>query len=137
MIRFALILLVVVATPVLGRDLSPYAGKYIGCAVSSGTWVPIATTLSVSGDGLSGDYVFIEAPDRWVPGTLAFASREGDARVTFVWTDIYGTGSASFGFSAGGNRFDGYWTGNGERFPWSGVRQGSGLPQPDCSAPIS
>jgi hypothetical protein len=81
--------------------------------------------------------VFIETPGRWVPGTLAFVSRDGENDITFLWSDIYGTGSASFFFSAGGARFDGYWTGESERFPWNGVRQGSGLPKPDCSAPVA
>lgn len=139
MLRFAsALLLLAAAFPARADDLSRFAGKYVGCAVSGDEWVPIATTLAVDGDKLTGSYVFIETPGRWVPGSLAFAARETDVRLSFSWSDIYGTGTASFSFSAGGARFDGFWTGNGDdRFPWNGVRQGSGLPQPDCSAPVA
>jgi hypothetical protein len=87
---------------------------------------------------MSGSYVFIETPGRWVPGSLAFSSHDAGNRISFAWSDVYGTGTATFSFSAGGARFDGFWTGDGgDRFPWNGVRQGSGLPQPDCSAPVA
>lgn len=132
------LLLLTAISPARADDLSRFAGKFIGCAVSGDEWVPIATTLTVDGDRISGSYVFIETPGRWVPGTLAFSARETGNRLTFSWSDVYGTGAASFSFSAGGARFDGFWTGSGgDRFPWNGVRQGSGLPNPDCSAPVA
>ena len=138
MLRRVLALLLAAAFPAHADDLSRFTGKYVGCAVSGDEWVPIATTLTAAGDGLSGSYVFIETPGRWVPGSLAFSAREDGSRISFTWSDVYGTGTAVFSFSAGGGRFDGFWTGDGgDRFPWNGVRQGSGLPQPDCSAPVA
>jgi len=134
----SVLLVLAAAGPARADDLSRFAGKYVGCAVSGDEWVPIATTLTADGDTLSGSYVFIETPGRWVPGTLAFAARQADNRISFSWSDIYGTGAASFSFTAGGARFDGFWSGAGaDRFPWNGVRQGSGLSNPDCSAPVA
>jgi len=135
---FALALFLFAAAPAAGDDLSRFAGKYIGCTVSSGEWVPIATTLTDRGGSLEGDYVFIESPGRWIPGKLAYVSRDGEMRFAFTWSDIYGAGPAAFAFSADGARFDGFWTGGStERYPWNGVRQGSGLPAPDCTVPVS
>jgi hypothetical protein len=130
------LLLLSVAFPASADDLSRFAGRYIGCAVSGNEWVPIATTLTAEDGTLSGSYVFIETPGRWVPGTLVFSAQE-DNHLSFSWTDIYGTGAAQFSFLAGGARFNGFWTGGSDRFPWNGVRQGSGLPKPDCSAPVA
>jgi len=132
----ALLLLTVVFTA-SADDLSRFAGRYIGCAVSGDEWVPIATTLTFEGGMLSGSYVFFESPARWVPGTLVFFAQDAENSVTFSWTDIYGTGAASFSFSSDGARFDGFWTGGSDRFPWNGARQGSGLPKPDCSSPVA
>ncbi len=139
MIRFTICLALASLGPAHADELSRFGGKYVGCAVSAGEWVPIVTTLTVTGETVSGVYVFIEAPGRWVPGKLAFTIREDDNRLAFSWSDVYGTGSASFAFSRDGARFDGFWTGtNGpDRYPWNGVRQGSGLAPPDCSAPVS
>ncbi|GAB4356585.1 MAG: hypothetical protein Kow0026_16380 [Oricola sp.] len=120
------------------EDLSRFAGEYVGCAVSGERWVPIATTLIADGDTLSGSYVFVESSGRRVPGTLSSFAQEAEDRLSFAWTDIYGTGPVRFSFSADGARFDGYWTGDGpDLFPWNGVRRGSGLPRPDCSAPVA
>jgi hypothetical protein len=139
MIRFTICLALASLGPAHADELSRFGGKYVGCAVSAGEWVPIVTTLTVTGETVSGVYVFIEAPGRWVPGKLAFTIREDDNRLAFSWSDVYGTGSASFAFSRDGARFDGFWTGtNGpDRYFWNGVRQGSGLAPPDCSAPVS
>jgi hypothetical protein len=138
MIRFTICLALASVSPAHAGELSRFEGKYVGCAVSADEWVPIATTLTVTGETVSGDYVFIETPGRWVPGKLAFAARGDDDRLVFSWSDVYGTGSASFVFSSDGARFDGFWTGtNGpDRYPWNGVRQGSGLVPPDCTAPV-
>lgn len=137
MIRFAIaLLLLAVATPSRGEDLARFSGDYAGCAVSGDDWVPIATTLTIDGETFSGTYIFIEPSGRRVPGSLSFASRE-NGRITWSWRDIYGVGEATFRFTASGDRFDGDWTGGGRRFPWNGVRQGSGLPLPDCGAPVS
>lgn len=139
MIRFAICLALAFLSPASADELSRFEGKYIGCAVSADEWVPIATTLTVAGETISGIYVFAETPDRWVPGTLAFAARRDDNHLAFSWSDIYGSGSASFVFSSDGARFDGFWTGSSgpDRYPWNGVRQGSGLAPPDCTVPVS
>jgi len=139
MIRFAICMALASFGPASADELSRFEGKYIGCAVSADEWVPIATTLTVTGETVSGIYIFIETPGRWIPGKLAFAAREDGNRLAFSWSDIYGTGSASFAFSSDGARFDGFWTGsNGpDRYPWNGVRQGSGLAPPDCTTPVS
>lgn len=140
MLRFALLLLILfIPSAAISEPLDRFAGRYRGCAVSGGELVPIETTLAVSGDRLSGSYIFIESSGRNVSGTIRLESHDGGDNVTFQWRDLYGEGSAFFDFTADGSRFDGYWTveTSERRFDWNGVRIGSDRTIPDCRTPIS
>lgn len=138
--RLALPLLFFILTVSIQADtLDRLAGRYRGCAVSAGEWVPIETTLAVSGGGLSGTYLFIESNGRTVAGSIAPNGAPAGDSIALRWSDLYGEGPALFRFSADGARFDGYWTTDtGEdRFAWYGVRADSDLPAPDCRVPVS
>lgn len=139
MLRFALLLTLFIPTVASAEPLDRFAGRYRGCAVSGGEWVPIETTLAVSGDRLSGSYLFIESSGRNVSGTISLESHDGDDSIALEWRDLYGEGPAVFDFAADGTRFDGYWTveTSDRRFDWNGVRIGSGRSIPDCRTPIS
>lgn len=139
MVRFALFILLGSALAAQAEQIDRLAGTFLGCAVSSGEWVSIETILSVSGDGLSGTYHFLESNGRSVAGTIVPDGPTVGDSFALRWADIYGEGPAVFRFSPDGARFDGYWTTDtGEnRFAWYGVRAGSGLPAPDCRVPVS
>ena len=139
MLRFAFLLILFIPAAAISEPLDRLAGRYRGCAVSGGEWVPIETTLEVSGDRLSGSYIFIESSGRNVSGTILLESHDGGDNVALQWRDLYGEGSAFFDFTADGARFDGYWTAetSERRFDWNGVRIGSGRTIPDCRTPIS
>ena len=140
MLRFALLLLILfIPTAASAEPLDRFAGRYRGCAVSGGEWVPIETTLVVSGDRLWGSYVFMESSGRNVSGTISLESQVGGNSIALEWRDLYGEGPATFDFAADGTRFDGYWTveKSDRRFDWNGVRIGSGRSKPDCRIPIS
>ena len=139
MLRFALFLIVFIPVAAVSAPLDRFAGRYRGCAVSGGEWVPIETTLAVSGDRLSGSYIFIESSGRNVTGTVSLKGHDGGDSVALQWRDLYGEGPAVFDFAADGSRFDGYWTveTSERRFDWNGVRIGSGRSIPDCRTPIS
>ena len=139
MLRFALLLILFIPATASANPLDRFAGRYRGCAVSGGEWVPIETTLAVSGGRLSGSYIFIEASGRNVSGTISVEGHDGNDRIVLQWRDLYGEGPAAFDFTADGTRFDGYWTvdTSERRFDWNGVRIGSGLTIPDCRTPIS
>jgi len=139
MLRFALLLTLFIPTAASAAPLDRFAGRYRGCAVSGGEWVPIETTIAVSGDRLSGSYVFIESSGRDVSGTISLENHIGGDSIALQWRDLYGEGPAVFDFVADGTRFDGYWTveTSDRHFDWNGVRIGSGRSIPDCRTPIS
>lgn len=139
MLRFALLLILFIPAAASSEPLDRFAGRYRGCAVSGGEWVPIETTLTVSGGRLSGSYIFIESSGRNVPGVISLETHDGSDSIALQWRDLYGEGPAVFNFTADGTRFDGYWTveTSDRRFDWNGVRIGSGRTIPDCRTPIS
>jgi hypothetical protein len=141
MTRFSLaFLILMIAVSSSAESLARFEGTFLGCAVSGETWVPISTELK-SGDGtISGTYVFIESSGRRVPGALRLLETNPPGSITLEWTDIYGSGKAELRFNRGGNRFDGVWSsylGDGDRFPWNGVRKDLRYPVPDCTVPVS
>lgn len=137
MFRFALCLLFASVASAAAGPLDRFAGRYVGCAVSGGEWVPIETVLSVSGESLSGAYVFIESAGRRVTGAIAVDRPPDGSRIDLRWRDLYGEGPAAFAFVADGSRFDGYWSTDGgeDRFTWYGVRGGGS--EADCRTPVS
>ena len=139
MLRFALSLFLLAACTAHAGPLERFAGQFRGCAVSGGEWVPIVTTLAVSGTGLSGSYLFIESNGRSISGAIEPDGPPAGDSIAVRWRDVYGEGPALFRFSEDGDRFDGYWsTDTGEdRFTWYGVRAGDGRPAPDCRVPVS
>lgn len=139
MLRFAIFLLILTADAAHAAPPEDYAGRYRGCAISGGEWVPIETTLTVSGGSLSGSYLFIESNGRSIAGMIEPRGPAAGDSVSVRWRDIYGDGPAVFRFSNEGARFDGYWmTETGEdRFTWYGVRVDDGGKPPDCRVPVS
>lgn len=139
MLRFALLFILLVPAAASAAPLDRFEGRYRGCAVSGGEWVPIETTIAVSGERLTGSYIFIESSGRNVTGAISLVGHDGADGVTLQWRDLYGQGPAAFEFAADGSRFDGYWTAEASerRFDWNGVRIGSGRPIPDCRTPVA
>lgn len=101
---------------------------YRGEAWSAGTITTVVTEFAKPGanggtsGGLEGSYRFLEAPDRWVEGSLVACRPEGDLTLRCQWRDRFGQGVAQFVFTPRLRSFTGSWSrDDGPGHPWTGT----------------
>lgn len=103
--------------------LQDIAGTYAGTLFASGYDMPVVTTFYWQGDTLCGEYIMDEE------GTMTTGQFTGitftqDHTIVCQWTDVYGTGPASFTFTDDYSGFAGYWSSDGiDGYNWWGSKE--------------
>lgn len=84
------------------------AGTYTGTLFASGYDMPVVTTFYFENEVLCGEYVMDE-DGTMTPGQLTDIIFTQGHTIECRWVDSYGTGSASFTFTADVSGFAGFW----------------------------
>ncbi len=84
------------------------AGTYTGTLFASGYDMPVVTTFYFENEVLCGEYVMDE-DGTMTPGQLTDIIFTQGRTIECRWVDSYGTGPASFTFTADVSGFAGFW----------------------------
>ncbi|MCK5841587.1 MAG: hypothetical protein KAH31_05445 [Candidatus Sabulitectum sp.] len=99
-------------------------GTYPGTLFAGGYDMPVVTTFYFEDEVLYGEYVMDEG-GTLTPGQLTDITFTQGHTIECRWMDRYGTGSASFTFTADVSGFAGFWnTDDGtDEFTWWGSKE--------------
>lgn len=105
-------------------NLESATGSYGGSLWASGYDMPVETSFSFQGGVFTGEYLMDEN-GTLTPGVFTDFRITGELTVECTWTDVYGSGPASFTFNDDFTAFTGWWAvdGEGERYYWQGARE--------------
>lgn len=110
-------------TPEVTHWNQEIAGTYTGTLFASGYDMPVVTTFYFENQALYGEYVMDE-DGTMSPGQLTDIMFTQGHTIECRWIDRYGTGSASFTFTADVSGFAGFWnTDEGtDEYTWWGSK---------------